>query len=191
MGSTTIRVRGREPTAEPEPEPLLELLGKFQLANEQAIAGLRADLEKQVGKALEKLGKLADDTQQTKALMAALETANEGVGYRMAAAEREVVTALKHTVEQANIARQAAQVYEKIQEAQPDFHALVQKLRGELGKLKDRIVELESVTQDVRSKLEGMSVGLVEVQADTRAHATLLNPMRPVGPGAIASAVDQ
>lgn len=157
----------------------LEQLGRFQVENDRKVEALEKgylkcniDLEK-------KVGVLTDLCQSVQAEMAKLREEHREVMHRLAQTENEVVTALNVAVAQATKATEAAQVYERIRDAQPDTDALVQALRRETGGVSHRLLLVEEHVNTLIGKLDGLSAGLVEVQADTRVHQTLLSPNRP------------
>jgi phage shock protein A len=157
----------------------LEQLGRFQVENDRKLESLEKGYLKCNLELEKKVGALTDLCEALRADNAKLREEHREVMHRLAQTENEVVTSLKVTVEQAKKATEAAQVYERIRDAQPDTDALVQALRRETGGVSHRLLVLEEHVNTLIGKFDGLSAGLVEVQADTRVHQTLLSPNRP------------
>lgn len=158
-------------TAEPTST---EIIGKFQHQNEQRLKTLAADMHKGQAGLAQKVGTLTDAVAAQRELCEELKKEHQAVVERTARSEKEAVLALRETVKQAKIAAEAAQVYETIRDAQPDYEQVVQALRRELGECRDRLTHAELRITELSGTVHGMGAGLVEVAEQSRVHATRL-----------------
>lgn len=159
-----------KPEKKPE-TPRDELIARFQLETERAIAAVRVDMTGLVEGLARKVAALDDRVtelgtvaaRQTKALEEAVHHTRKGVD--------ECNEAMKVAAKAAQEARDSALVYEKLKESQPDFAAQVRALEVRIAAVVDKNNHLAERLNGLVSKVEDFEVvaeGFDEVSGEVR-----------------------
>jgi chromosome segregation ATPase len=138
-----------------------ELLARFQLENERALAALQGDLLRLHEELATRVAALDDQCRtntvtvdrQTKTLEDATHHTKQGVA--------ECNLALKAAAKAAREAADSAAVFEKLKDSQPNFAEQVRALERRLATVVDKNTHLEAMVNDLTRKL-----GELEVVAD-------------------------
>lgn len=142
-------------TEEPMPEPnVAELIARFQLDTEALIATLRADHQKQIAEQERKVAQLGDQWEQARAELAGIRKAIEAALHEMREGVREALNSQKQAVAAAEKAASSAAVFDKLKASQPDFHRMVQGVQQDLGKVKDKITNVEGTLSQLSKRLD-------------------------------------
>lgn len=161
--------------ATPIREPIDELVGRFQVANEKAIQALEAKFIKSQADTMRQVGALTDQVQAMREEQKAMVQLHEETKHRVAVAERECNTALREAVKQATIARGAAETYEKIREARPILDEAITKIRRDIGEIRDRMLKYDADVQLMLLKAETLSTGYIEVKTNTESYQRMMD----------------
>jgi chromosome segregation ATPase len=130
--------------------PLDELIARFQVETEKKLAEMRAAHLKEFQDMHTKIAQCQDSVVRTEDRCNRFERLIDDASSAMRAGITEVNTHLRAAVAQTEIARKAAEVFEKLKKSQPDFHKMVQELQVKLGAVRteqtttnDRITRLD------------------------------------------------
>jgi predicted nucleic acid-binding Zn-ribbon protein len=145
-----------EKTAKPTPTD--ELLARFQLDNERAIATLRRELLGLHEELARRVASLSDDCRantvaverQTRTLEDAVHHTRRGVD--------ECNLALKEAAKAAREAADSAAVFEKLKDSQPNFADQVRALERRLATVVDKNTHLEGLFRDLNRKMDELEV---------------------------------
>jgi chromosome segregation ATPase len=160
----------------PKPEqqqktPVDELIARFQLESERAIAGVRADTQRLVGDLATKVAQLQDRvTDMTEAASRQAQALESGLHHTRKAVE-ETNEAMKVAAKAAQEARDSALVYEKLKESQPDFAAQVRGLEVRLAAVVDANTHLGERLNGLVKQLEEFEIvadAFEETQGEVR-----------------------
>jgi hypothetical protein len=135
-----------------------ELVARFQLQTERAIAAVRDDLQRQQGELAVKVAQLQDRvTDMTEAASRQATALESGLHHTRKAVE-EVNEAMKVAAKAAQEARDSAAVYEKLRESQPDFTRQVQALETRLAAVVDANTHLAERVNGLVRQVEDFEV---------------------------------
>lgn len=142
--------------------PIDELLARFQLENERALAKLRADFQAQQGDLAVKVATLGDKCEALAATVASQTTQLEEAVHHTRTGVNECNEAMKVAAKAAREAADSAAVFEKLKDSQPDFHAAVRALETRLAAVVDKNTHLAEQFSGLAKQLEEF-----ELVADT------------------------
>src|SRR5690348_1612327 len=101
--------------------PVDELVARFQLETERAIAAVRDSMQGQVADLASKVARLEDEYTKMREAASRQAIALEDAVHHTRKGVEECNEAMKVAAKAATEARDAALVYEKLRESQPDF----------------------------------------------------------------------
>lgn len=135
-----------------------ELVARFQLQTDRAIASVRQDLQRAHGELATRVAHLQDRvTEMTEASNRQATALESGLHHTRKAVE-EVNEAMKVAAKAAQEARDSAIVYEKLKESQPDFAAQVRALEVRLAAVVDANTHLAERFNGLVSQVEQFEV---------------------------------
>lgn len=137
--------------------PLDELIARFQLETERAIAAVRDSMQWQVADLASKVARLEDEYTKMREAASRQAIALEDAVHHTRKGVEECNEAMKVAAKASTEARDAALVYEKLRESQPDFAAQV---RG----LEERIAKVVDTNNHLQERLNGLVKQLEEFE---------------------------
>lgn len=134
--------------------PIDQLVARFQLDTDRAIASVRDDMGRAVGDLARKVAMLEDRfTEMRDAASRQAVALEDGLHHTRKAVE-ETNEAMKVAAKAAQEARDSALVYEKLKESQPDFAAAVRALEVRLASVVDANQHLNERLSGIVRQLE-------------------------------------
>ncbi len=147
-----------KPVGDQVQERVEELVARFQLETERAIAAVRDSMQGQVADLASKVAKLEDGYTKLREAASRQATALEGAMHHTRKGVEECNGAMKVAAKAATEARDTALVYEKLRESQPDFAAQVRGLEERLAKVVDTNSHLHERLNGLVKQLEEFEV---------------------------------
>lgn len=142
---------------EPEP-PRDELIARFQLDTERAIASLREQTQKQIERLTTQVATLQDSVTRMTHDVNRNTEALEGAVRATRVKADECNLALKEAVKSANAAADSARVFELLRAEQPDFQRAVAALEQRLAAVKDDNTRLHGAVNGLVTRLDDLEV---------------------------------
>lgn len=162
---------------EPLPEPnTAELIARFQIDTEALIAGIRADHQRQIAEQERKVAALEDQWTAARAELAGIRTAIDEALHEMRQGVREALNSQKQAVVAAEKAASSAAVFDKLKASQPDFHRMVQGVQQDLGRVKDKITNVEGTLGSLSKRLDEFDL-VAEDYEETKTTVRGLDPL--------------
>lgn len=142
---------------EPEP-PRDELIARFQLDTERAIAGLRDHTQRQLEKLTTQVAALHDSVNRMTHDVNRNTEQLEGAVRATRVRADECNLALKEAVKSANAAADSARVFEMLRAEQPDFRRAVAELEQRLAAVKDDNDRLHGALNALTTRLDDLEI---------------------------------
>lgn len=162
---------------EPMPEPnVAELIARFQLDTEELIAGIRRDHQRQIAEQDRKVAGLEDQWTAARQELAGIRAAIEGALHEMREGVREALNSQREAVTAAKKAADSAAVFDKLKASQPDFHKMVREVQQDLGKVKDKITNVEGTLGHLSKRLDEFDL-VAEDYEETKTTVRGLDPI--------------
>ena len=162
--------------------PTEQLVAKFQLDTEKALAAHRAQFDALLKPIRTELGRVQSSAEELRALYAGTLERVEHFAHEMTQGVKETREALSKAVKMAAAAEEAAQVYEKLQEAAPDWEDRLRQAQRAAGKASDRLTALESQVNEAVGELSRHKKSITELKLTTDSTTRLLErPVTPLG----------
>lgn len=140
------------------PTPVDQLIARFQLETERAIAGVREDTQRMHGELATRVAQLQDRVSiMTEAANRQAIALEEGLHHTRKAVE-ETNEAMKVAAKAAQEARDSALVYEKLKDTQPDFAAQVRALEVRLAAVVDANTHLAERINGLVGQIEQFEI---------------------------------
>jgi len=141
-----------------QPAPIEQLIARFQLETDRALAAIREDMGRAIGDLARKVATLDDRfTEMRDAASRQAVALDSGLHHTRKAVE-EVNEAMKVAARSAQEARDSALVYEKLKESQPDFTRQVQALEVRLAAVVDSNAHLQEQVTRLVGQVEDFEV---------------------------------
>ena len=177
-GKTTARGEGPEPAgAAAETATVAELVARFQLHTETLLSEARQEQRRDIERLQRNVGQLQTDVAELKGTYGELLRRFEDGAREWRAATTECNVALRQAVAQADKATAAAQVYEKLRDAQPDFFGMVRAVERRMGEVQDRMRVLGEQVNGLQGTVDAHGAQLGDVKAETKSNSRMLeNP---------------
>lgn len=140
------------------PPPVDQLVARFQLETERAIAAVREDMGRAIGDLARKVAVLEDRFTEMRDAAARSAVALEDGLHHTRKAVEETNEAMKVAARAAQEARDSALVYEKLKESQPDFTRQVQALEVRVAAVVDANTHLAERLNGLVSQVEQFEV---------------------------------
>lgn len=131
-----------------------ELIARFQLDTEALIAGIRKDHQKQIAQLESKAASLEDQWAAARQELAGIRKTIEDALHEMRGGVAEALNSQKQAVAAAQKAADAAAVFDKLKASQPDFYRMVQGVQLDLGKVKDRITNVDGTVSALSRRID-------------------------------------
>jgi chromosome segregation ATPase len=150
-----------DPANAPAPAMLIdtpELIARFQLDTEQAIAAVKAEHLRAFADLERKIASIQDEWNTTREEVRALKVTIEDGLHQMRAGVREAINAQKEAVTAAVQAGNAAAVFDKLKASQPDFHRMVKEQNVTIAKLTDKFTHLDEQLHGLSKKLDEFDI---------------------------------
>lgn len=151
-------VLGRVPPAEDPPPPIVELVARFQLDTEAAVAALRGETIKMVEGLERRVAALQDDWTRTRDEVKGLGAKVEDAIHLMGQSVSECINAQRESVGAAQRASASAAVFEKLRDSQPDFHRMVREQDKVVAGLRDALTHAQEMISGFGKRLDEFDV---------------------------------
>jgi chromosome segregation ATPase len=180
-----LQNQGTRGSTESSSQPVDELIARFQLETEKAIAQVRADFTALHQELSTRVATLQDKvTEMTETMRRQERTLEDAVHHTRKGVE-ECNLALKEAGKQAKDAAESAAVFAKLKDSQPDFAAQVRALETRLAQVRDdntflneqvngltkRLDEFEVVAESIEEtagEVRGLDLGLKKLDMQVR-----------------------
>jgi chromosome segregation ATPase len=151
-------VLGREAPPAEDPAPIAELIARFQLETESAIAGLRREQVAMVEGLERRVAGLQDDWSRTRGEVAELKRTVEDAIHQMRQSVAECINAQRESAGSAQRAERSAQVFDKLKASQPDFHRMVAEQNKTIAATRDELVHVRERVTGLEKRLDDFDV---------------------------------
>lgn len=155
-----------------EDTPAIELIAKFQLETERALKAMRTQADERAAAVELRVAQVQDRWTALEQELRVIRQQLEDGLTAMRTGVYEVNTALKEAVVQARSASEAAKVYEKLRDAQPDFARRADVLATKIGGVQDAINQVAGNVQLIErrlDKIDGRTAEFAETTGTVRA----------------------
>jgi chromosome segregation ATPase len=141
--------------APPEaPAPIEEIIARFQIETEQALATQRQESIRLVEGCERRVAGLVDDWTRTRGEIEALKKTVENAIHDMRQSVAECLNAQRESARSAQAAQQSAAVFDKLKASQPDFHRMVGDQNKTVATIRDAMTHVEERMRGVEKRLD-------------------------------------
>lgn len=147
-----------EPKKQTPQTPVDELIARFQLESERAIANVRDEFRRLHGELSTRVATLQDTTTNMTAAVEQQRKSLEDASHRTRQGVSECNEAMKVAAKAAREAADSAAVYEKLKDSQPDFAGQVRALERRLAEVVDKNNHLQEQVNRLAKELESFEV---------------------------------
>lgn len=154
----------------PEPPIALdpaEIMARFQLETEQAIAAIKRDHQSQLVGQERKIAALEDAWTRTREEVTGLRRTVDDALHQMRVGLEEVLNAQRISMAAAQKAETAAAVFDKLKASQPDLHRMVRDQDKVVASVRDQMTHLEERVGGYAKRLDELDA-VAEDYEDTK-----------------------
>jgi uncharacterized coiled-coil DUF342 family protein len=163
------------PESTPAPDTS-ELIARFQLDTEALVATIRADHQRQLATMERKVAGLEDQWETAKAELAGIRKVIEEALHEMRGGVAEALNSQREAVKHAKHAADSVAVFDKLKASQPDFHRMVKGVQEDMGRVKDKITNVEGAIGHLSKRLDEFDIVANDYQ-DTKTTVRGLDPL--------------
>lgn len=144
-----------------------ELIARFQLETDAALAAIRRDHQTQLVSQERKIAGLQDDWTRTREEVTGLKRTVDDALHQMRVGMEEVLNAQRVSMASAQKAETAAAVFDKLKASQPDFHRMVANQDKVVAHVRDQMTHLEEQVNGYAKRLDELDAVAVDYE-DTK-----------------------
>lgn len=157
-----------------EPQPVEEMVARFQVDTQAVIDSVRSELGKQLALVLQKCANHDTALAELRTQFGDVARKADSAEHVMRQGVKEVNEALRVAVGLAREAQESAKVYEALRESQPDLRGAVVEAQERVGRLSDKLRLLEAQLQNVGLSVDRNSGLLKNLHAHTDSNTRML-----------------
>lgn len=135
-----------------------ELIARFQLETEQALAAQRQESIRLVTECERRVAGLVDEWTRTRTEIEELRKTVENAIHDMRQSVAECLNAQRESARSAQAAQQSAAVFDKLKASQPDFHRMVREQNTTVASIRDGFTHIEERMRGVEKRLDEFDV---------------------------------
>lgn len=156
--AAALTVLGRTVPEPPPAAPIEEIIARFQLETEQALATQRQETIRLVEGCERRVAGLVDDWSRTRGEIEGLRKTVESAIHDMRQSVSECLNAQRESARSAQAAQQSAAVFDKLRASQPDFHRMVKEQNTTVATIRDAMTHVEERMRGVEKRLDEFDV---------------------------------